>query len=80
MITIAACDDPMLFSTILGIFGFARGIGFIVSGPVSNVLLGSGHLWELRRTDFGIEGFGPVLLYTAGVMVLGNVCSTMYST
>lgn len=44
LITIISRDDPLLPPVIFSVFAFARGIGSILSGPISTALLKKGGL------------------------------------
>jgi hypothetical protein len=54
-------DDPHLPATIFSLFAFARGIGNIVSGPISTALLAQNRLGG-AKLGYGVENYVSVLL------------------
>jgi len=56
LITIIARDDPLLPPVIFSAFAFARGIGSILSGPISVALLKYGRL-EHAKLGYGVENY-----------------------
>jgi len=76
-IAIISKDDPSLPSIVFALFAFARGIGNISSGPVSNILLNKYSLHGAKG-GYGVENYGSLLLYTALTMVAGSVAGVMY--
>lgn len=64
LITIVARDDPLLPSILMGIFSFSRGLGNILSGPISNALLAGGRL-QGAKFGYGVGAYVRAsLLYT----------------
>lgn len=57
---------------VFGLLAGGRGVGNVVSGPVSGVL-GTREGWIQGRTGLGIEGeFGGVILFTGVTALLGG--------
>lgn len=56
LITIISKDDPLLPPVIFSAFAFARGIGSILSGPISTALLKEGTLSH-AKLGYGVENY-----------------------
>ncbi len=63
-------NDPTLPQIIYALFSVARGLGNILSGPVSTGLLSLPGL-EHAKGAYGVGGYGLLILWT-GAMLLGS--------
>ena len=70
-------NDPVVTSLVFSLFAFARGIGNILSGPVSNALLKSNTLAN-AKFGYGVTNHGSLLVYTGLTMVLGSFCGISF--
>lgn len=59
-------DDPNLSPLLYALFSFARGLGSIVSGPLSSALLSGGTMHA--KGGYGVEGYGALIIWTGAVM------------
>ena len=64
-------NDPAVTSLVFSLFAFARGVGNILSGPVSNSLLNSNTLAN-AKFGYGVTNHGSLLVYTGLTMVVGS--------
>ncbi|ESK86465.1 monocarboxylic acid transporter [Moniliophthora roreri MCA 2997] len=66
-------SDPNLASSLLSIYVAGRGLGNVLCGPISAALL---HPWALTNKShlaYGIDGYGPLILFTGLTMLLSGV-------
>ncbi|KAG7528275.1 hypothetical protein FFLO_06279 [Filobasidium floriforme] len=77
LITVIARDDPTLPPLLFSIFAFARGIGNVTSGPISSALLNYSSM-NGSVGGYGQHNYGPLLVYTGAMMVLGGFCGITY--
>ncbi|KAK9899406.1 MFS general substrate transporter [Cystobasidium minutum MCA 4210] len=77
LITIISRDDPLLPPVIFSVFAFARGIGSILSGPISTALLKKGGLGH-AAFGYGVGDYGGLLIWTGSVIALGSVAGVSY--
>lgn len=59
-------------SILLGFFSTGRGIGNIVSGPMSEVLLNQ-HAWKGAAAKAYGSGYGPLIVFTGISALLGGI-------
>lgn len=79
MIVVISGDDASLPPMIFAVFGLVRGLGAVMSGPILSVLK-SGHVDDIRDGVYGIEGYGPLVFYTGGILALGAVTGVSYGS
>lgn len=93
LITVVAGDDPLVPPLVFSIFAFARGIGNVLSGPISTTLLQDGRL-EHAKLGYGVENYvsqvcyqravadvamqGGLLLWTGSIIALGSLAGVSY--
>ncbi|KAL0068217.1 hypothetical protein AAF712_004602 [Marasmius tenuissimus] len=65
--------DPNLASGLLSVYVAGGGLGIVLAGPISTGLI---HPWPLTNTTnlaYGVEGYGPVILYTGLALLSSSV-------
>ncbi|ODO01738.1 hypothetical protein I350_06566 [Cryptococcus amylolentus CBS 6273] len=73
-----AKDNTQAFAYILSLFTFLRGIGSFSSGPVSEALLAKTSPMRGGVGGYGVENYGPVILYSAGMILGGGVAGAFF--
>jgi hypothetical protein len=68
-------QDPLLPNILFGIYFFLRGLGNILSGPLSSSLLGTG---LNARFAYGVSGYGPLIIFIGSVYVVGSFAGIAY--
>ncbi|WVQ83811.1 hypothetical protein IAT38_005955 [Cryptococcus sp. DSM 104549] len=76
MIGIIAKDDPIAPTLVFSLFAFARGVGNMTSGPISQSLLKLGALRGASGA-YGVNNYGILLVYTA-VTILSGCASGVF--
>ncbi|KAJ7121354.1 MFS general substrate transporter, partial [Mycena crocata] len=66
-------DDPRMSSIILIVFIGGRGVGNIASGPLSTVLLRRSVLTNQSPFAYGLNGYGPLILFTGLMLIMSLV-------
>jgi MFS family permease len=62
-----------MMGTLMGVFAAGRGVGAVVSGPVSEALVGRWRLRDSGRFGYGTE-YGGLIVFTGVSALLGVVC------
>ncbi|WWC89903.1 uncharacterized protein L201_004832 [Kwoniella dendrophila CBS 6074] len=65
-------DDPHLPAILYALFYLARGIGSIISGPISSSLMSSTSLSNAEG-GYGVQSFGVLILWTGAGMVMSGI-------
>jgi uncharacterized protein YjeT (DUF2065 family) len=65
----ALTDDPEEELTFYGLFEFQRGLGMVLAGPVSGLLIKS----VVNVQMYGLEKYGHVVLITGTALILGSL-------
>lgn len=65
-------DDPNLPPILYALFSFARGIGSVVSGPVSSALLTPKGMTSAKG-GYGVDTYGALIIFTGAAMALSGV-------
>ncbi|KAJ7467154.1 MFS general substrate transporter [Mycena latifolia] len=76
-ITSIVGDDPHMSSLVLTVFIGGRGVGNVASGPVSTALLRHWALTDRTPFAYGLNGYGPLILFT-GLMLLVSTAGITY--
>ncbi|KAJ6538885.1 MFS general substrate transporter [Mycena vulgaris] len=76
-ITSIVGDDPHMSSLLLTVFIGGRGVGNVASGPISTALLRRWALTDRTPFAYGLNGYGPLILFT-GLMLLLSTAGIMY--
>ncbi|KAK1217035.1 hypothetical protein PQX77_020309 [Marasmius sp. AFHP31] len=69
--------DPNLASGLLSVYVAGGGLGIVLAGPISTGLM---HPWALTNETslaYGVEGYGPVIIYT-GLALLSSGVGVAY--
>ncbi|KAL0068225.1 hypothetical protein AAF712_004610, partial [Marasmius tenuissimus] len=65
--------DPNLASGVLSVYVAGGGLGVVLTGPISTSLM---HPWALTNktnSAYGVEGYGPVILYTGAALLSSSI-------
>ncbi|WRT67245.1 uncharacterized protein IL334_004212 [Kwoniella shivajii] len=65
-------DDPHLPAILYGLFYAARGIGSIISGPISSALMSSTP-FSHAKGGYGVQSYGALILWTGAAMTLSGI-------
>jgi hypothetical protein len=65
--------DPNLRPILYALFSFARGLGNILSGPVSTRLLATNSTLGKAKGGYGVEGYGGLIVFTGGMLLASGV-------
>nr|XP_018263718.1 uncharacterized protein I303_03590 [Kwoniella dejecticola CBS 10117]OBR85876.1 hypothetical protein I303_03590 [Kwoniella dejecticola CBS 10117] len=65
-------DDPHLPAILYALFYLARGIGSIISGPISAALMNHTTLGNAKG-GYGVQGFGVLILWTGAGMIMSGI-------
>jgi len=76
LITIVAKDDPLQPPILVSIYSFVRGIGNVLSGPISTLLLR--HAQIDGKLMYGVNGYGGLLIWTGSVIAIGSIAGICY--
>ncbi|KAJ7091979.1 MFS general substrate transporter [Mycena belliarum] len=57
-------DDPHMSSLVLTVFIGGRGVGNVASGPISTAILRRWALTDRTPYAYGLNGYGPLILFT----------------
>ncbi|KAG8977429.1 hypothetical protein FRC05_001827 [Tulasnella sp. 425] len=66
-------DDPHLYSTLMSLFIASRGLGNVLSGPLSTTLLKHSPLYDKAGFGYGLKGYGPLILFSGCGMLASTV-------
>ncbi|KAG8926282.1 hypothetical protein FRC01_009062 [Tulasnella sp. 417] len=66
-------DDPHLYTTLMSIFVSSRGLGNVLSGPLSTTLLNHSPLYDRARFGYGLKGYGSLILFSGCGMLASTV-------
>ncbi|KAF9071436.1 major facilitator superfamily domain-containing protein [Rhodocollybia butyracea] len=70
-------DDPRQASILMSILFAGRGIGNVLAAPIASGLLHPWNLTNKSRTNYGFEGYGPLIIFT-GLTLLVSSMGTGY--
>nr|XP_031862664.1 uncharacterized protein CI109_001675 [Kwoniella shandongensis]KAA5529736.1 hypothetical protein CI109_001675 [Kwoniella shandongensis] len=73
-ISIITRDDPHLPAILYALFSFARGIGSIISGPLSSALISTDSM-DGAKGGYGVEGYGVLIIFTGVAMIMSGVAA-----
>ena len=62
-------NDPTAAFAAFGLLNFGKGVGNVLSGPISGALLGSSHV-DVR--NYGVGRYKSVILFTGSCMALSG--------
>lgn len=62
-------SDPTAAFAAFGLLNFGKGVGNVLSGPISGALMGESTV-DVR--NYGVERYKPVILFTGSCMVLSG--------
>ncbi|WWC69329.1 uncharacterized protein I206_103267 [Kwoniella pini CBS 10737] len=65
-------DDPHLPAILYALFYLARGIGSIISGPISSALMSNTSLGNAKG-GYGVQSFGVLILWTGAGMIMSGI-------
>ncbi|THU95509.1 MFS general substrate transporter [Dendrothele bispora CBS 962.96] len=65
--------DPKLSPTLLAIFMAVRGIGNILSAPISSALIRPWALTGKTELGYGVGGYGPLIIFTGATVLAGGL-------
>ncbi|KAK4686345.1 hypothetical protein P7C73_g3793, partial [Tremellales sp. Uapishka_1] len=68
-IEVIAKDDPHLPQILYAFFSFARGLGSVLSGPISSSLL------SLDSQVYGMKGYGVLVLWTGAALATSGIAA-----
>ncbi|KAE9408727.1 MFS general substrate transporter [Gymnopus androsaceus JB14] len=71
--TATAEDDPRLSSLLLSIFLAGRGLGNVLSAPISTSLNRPWALTGKTLFTYGLEGYGPLILFTGSTLFISSL-------
>ncbi|KAJ7665697.1 major facilitator superfamily domain-containing protein [Mycena rosella] len=72
-------DDPRMSSLVLTVFIGGRGVGNVASGPVSTALMCRWALTDKTPFGYGLNGYGPLILFTGSMLLLSTAGVTYRS-
>jgi len=62
-------NDPTAAFAAFGLFNFGKGVGNVLSGPISGALLGESNV---TMGDYGVGRYKSVILFTGSCMALSG--------
>ncbi|KAG9006361.1 hypothetical protein FRB94_000825 [Tulasnella sp. JGI-2019a] len=69
-------DDPHLYSTLMSLFISSRGLGNVLSGPLSTALLEHSPMYDVAKFGYGLKGYGPLILFSGCGMLFSTIAAT----
>jgi MFS family permease len=70
-------DDPHMYTTLMSLFVASRGLGNVLSGPISTALMKHSPLENSARFGYGVKGYvWPHLfpsMHTTQTLIIGNL-------
>ncbi|KAG8951135.1 hypothetical protein FRC04_006794 [Tulasnella sp. 424] len=70
-------EDPRLHSILISLFATSRGLGNVLTGPLSTVLLRHSPFYDTVSFGYGIKGYGSLILF-AGLAMLASTAAITY--
>jgi MFS family permease len=77
LVSLIIGEDQRLHTQMLTIFSASRGIGTILSGPFSSILLQIPGFKGAGRIPYGLKGLGPLILFI-GIILLMSAIGALY--
>ncbi|KAG8890266.1 hypothetical protein FRB98_000177 [Tulasnella sp. 332] len=60
----------------MSLFISSRGLGNVLSGPLSTALLGHSPMYDVAKFGYGVKGYGPLILFSGCGMLLSTIAAT----
>ncbi|KAK7467603.1 hypothetical protein VKT23_004656 [Stygiomarasmius scandens] len=69
-VSTTATDDPYQAPTLMGFFVAGKGLGSVLSAPIASGLLHPWYFTNKTSAAYGVEGYGPLILFTGTALLL----------
>ncbi|KIO32643.1 hypothetical protein M407DRAFT_241337 [Tulasnella calospora MUT 4182] len=76
-IGVISTEDPRLHSILMCLFVSSRGLGNVLSGPLSTGLMRHSPFDESVKYGYGVKGYGSLILF-AGLCMLASTAAITY--
>ncbi|KAG8932494.1 hypothetical protein FRC03_009421 [Tulasnella sp. 419] len=68
-------DDHHLYTTLMSLFVASRGLGNVLSGPLSTSLLRHSPMYDRAAFGYGVKGYGPLILFTGSGLLVSTIAA-----
>ncbi|KAG8935189.1 hypothetical protein FRC01_007422 [Tulasnella sp. 417] len=76
-ISVISTEDPRVHSTLMSLFASSRGLGNVLSGPLSTGLMRHSPFYDNVKYGYGVKGYGSLILF-AGLGMLASTTAIAY--